>query len=148
MKQFYRLENDEGKGIYRDGSEVSVMAARFSQGKNTRHPGPGDDSKLVEACEGTDMFKEYEYTFFSVPDSKYFSAPDYIFGFENVAQFRAWFYDDKLLKFAGKNGIKLNLYESNDCFAGNTQMVANKKSLILIGECDILTGEIKEIAAE
>lgn len=136
MKKFYRLEDSEKCGIYLSGSSASVACCKFSQKHKSKHPGPERDSKLVEECEGTGIFGE-SYAC----DDKWFQGRDYVFGFSSPDQFRAWFFNDKFLKFAEKKGIKLNLYETDDSFCGNTQMIARKETLIFVGECDILTGK-------
>lgn len=138
MKKFYRLEDKDGYGIYISDSDASYACANFSQRHKDRHPGPHRDSKLIEECEGTNIFGESYAS-----DDKWFQGRDYIFGFSSPDQFRSWFFNDKFLKFAEKKGIKLNLYETDDSFQGNTQMIARKETLIFVGKCDILSGELK-----
>jgi len=139
MKQFYRLENSKGHGIYASEEDIADFCRKFSNKHKERHPAPEEDSKLLENCKGADIFQVSYYS-----GVNYFRGSDYIFGFSSPDQFRAWFFNDKFLKFAEKKGIKLNLYETDDSFKGNTQMIARKESLVFVGECDILTAELKK----
>ncbi len=130
--KFYRLEHKETKGgVYRGSNSLNPSV------DPSRHPLPHNDSKLVR--EGIDkIFKKY----YDGSEDCYFDGCDYIFGFESADQYRSWFYRDEVLTSAKREGFALNLYETENFFCGNTQMVAEKETLVLVGECDIFSGEL------
>ncbi len=133
--KFYRLESRKGTGIYRalNGEKQEFLLEKY--GASSRHPMPGDDDKLTENAPHLFCFRGFWTG----------EASKYIFGFSSVEQFRSWFYEDEFLKSLRRSRIKLNLYETSDCFLGYTQMIARKETLEFIGECDILTGELKKV---
>lgn len=132
--KFYRLEHKESKsGVYRGTDAINPPTNR------DRHPLPNHDSKLVREGMGKifTKYEDFEDCFFNS------NGYDYIFGFESADQYRSWFYSDTFLGKAKRKGFVLNLYETEDFFLGNTQMVARKETLVFVGECSILTGQIK-----
>lgn len=123
MRPFYRLEDSDGFGFY--VAVEDYIADDFMD--EIRHPGPKRDSKLWQQIHN--KFSE-----------------SLIFGFCSFDQYRAWFYNDATLRIAqAKHDIKLNKYEvdEEDSFVGNSQMVAYRNKIRLVGECDILTGQLK-----
>jgi len=137
--KFYRLEHKETKGgIYRSNPGIWLDT------DDRRHPMPFNDSKLVREGMGKifTKYEDFEGCFFNS------RGYDYIFGFESADQYRSWFYSDEFLSLAVEKGFSLNLYETEDFFLGNTQMVARKETLVLVGECDVFSGELVSFLPE
>lgn len=132
-RNFYRLENEAGIGIYRAAFAISNDFKYNDFNDKNLHPGPKQDSKLWEQIRGyNNDYQDFD--------------PYLIFGFESVVQYRSWFYNDEvLLRAKTQYNIQLNLYVVDcepDSFLGNAQMVADKNKIELVGECEILTGEL------
>ena len=80
-----------------------------------RHPSPSEDSRLWEGLKQ----KEND----SLPDLK-----QYLFGFSSIAQLRAWFFDDEVLRHLHEKGFVLVEF---DCkiVNGNSQVVSLKEDV-------------------
>ncbi len=133
--KFYRLEHKDTKaGVFRSGIPgVWPIASEFTSGTN--HPSPWDDSLLNE-----EMVRRKWY--WHNPGD----LPEYIFGFINIQQFRAWFYVSESLEKLEKLGIVLNCYETDDYIVGYTQMIARKETLRFIETLPILGDTVEDLS--
>ena len=132
--KFYRLEDKKTKtGIYRSDIKPieNLIWEYYRDGGN--HPGPTSDSL---------MQKEMEKLGWEEVDQ------NYIFGFNTVEQYRAWFTQDGHLEVFLKNGTVLNCYETEDFLMGHAQMIARKETLVFVEEVNIITAKGVNIAAE
>jgi hypothetical protein len=113
---FYRIQNATGAGPYRSNC---LVVAGFTMDKWTgpRHPSPLQDSELT---------KNFKLKY--IRDTGYsMDLRPFLFGFSSIAQLRAWFFDDDVLKYLHEKGF--TLVESNcEIVAGNSQAMASKNS--------------------
>lgn len=115
MPLFFRLETNEGRGVYTcerdDVSEVlSDWLGHDDTGDRARHPTPHDDSALVVSARAQDV----------TPGELKWNG-QWRFGFISIAQLRAWFYNDNVLRQLGEVGIQLSVYAPDIILAGSTQ---------------------------
>jgi hypothetical protein len=122
---FYRVENEKHEGPY-NNSYVSLMEYLEKRGHDIwltehddymrGHPRPDSDYLLasVWAEMGEDTHKKY------------------IFGFENIELLFNWFCMSEEIDFMKEFGFYVSVYETDDCYNGKWQSIANKDSLRLI----------------
>lgn len=105
----YRLESLETRiGVYSFDPAGEVID-RWLESKglpwaSSKHPAPCNDSKLWALISNIRL-------------------DDYVFGFDSLKQFRAWFYSDDLLTQLERAGIVLRAYSTAFYFVGNSQAV-------------------------
>lgn len=107
-----RLENCDGVGIYHNNvaneicNDLGDCDLAYSP---VRHPMPERDSLLV--ANGFDSWAP--------------GNDEFVYGFKDYAQFRAWFFDDDFLGEASNYGIYLSVFHVNDgdYYIGNSQSV-------------------------
>jgi hypothetical protein len=99
MTIVYRLENIAGEGVY-------ACASSCIEHDWNRHPMPIEDSLLM----------------WNLDNSKYPISKCH-FGFISLDQLRAWFYNDKWLTNVSEHGVLLSVYDVEDVYIGNTQVV-------------------------
>lgn len=120
---------DFQRGVYAftNGAEPSLRQAVVDGMDNKRHPLPSADSAL---------FADYE----KKTGRKLFVPPSgCIFGFKDVAQLRAWFYDDNLLCALSKyiSLSEVTVRTSHLC-VGNSQVMFDKGGVIRHRAHDLL----------
>lgn len=121
-KRFFRLETLDGTGIYRTLFTDEIYGSIFGADSYSElHPPPARDKILVNAWGAA-----YPYV------QGYLGGDDrfnYIFGFNSLAQLRAWF-TPNLIKniIAAKNKIILSVYLSDDIIEGDRQSIMRKSS--------------------
>lgn len=113
MVKVFRVENEDGEGIY-----ISGIARKISNSLDIdlckvdrQHPCPWDDSGM------------------SVAWGRLAGKESYFFAFSSWEQFRAWFFLDDFLIAADDLGYKLVVYEVpiENVVSGHTQVVFRKK---------------------
>lgn len=120
-KEFcFRVETDEGTGMYGVGSRV--VSEKFCYWP--RHPTPKEDALLC------DFYMENIHKDYWTRDSPYY------FGFSTMEQLRRWVYTG-LDELASK-GLKISIYQTDDYCIGDTQMVFRKSTATLIGRADLI----------
>lgn len=113
-----RIETEDGIGYYRVDQELGYslpyeMSRKFDFGSCVTedvHPGPYSDSLLYS------VWRTLHWR-----DQERFS-----FGFMDWTQFKAWFYDDRVLDFIQSVGVHLTVWEVDEYIPGNAQCVFRK----------------------
>jgi hypothetical protein len=127
--KFYRVENDKHEGPYNNfSSPVSLMeyldrhghAVYSSEHENYMQGHPRPDSDYILAPIWGKM--------------NYNKQQDYIFGFENIDLLFNWFCMKEEIDFMKEFNYHISIYETNDCYHGKWQSIANKETLVLIEE--------------
>lgn len=109
MVLIYRIQDKDALGLYNDSSRWRDYG--FEPEDYSRHPLPGEDSKLVS--NGYDNFC-YRYSRSAV-----------FFGFVSVEQLKAWLYKDRWRQRLTDLGYLVYVFEVDDELAclGDTQAV-------------------------
>lgn len=113
MTVIYRLETTSGIGVYRSD------ARDFIKFDESRHPAPCHDSLLMENLGGNRI-------------------RHYHFGFISIAQLRSWFYRDECLRIMNKHRVVMSVYEAEEVYIGNSQLVFNRKSAKLVSQNNLI----------
>lgn len=127
MVLIYRVESDDGTGMYIGQGGLTPMPMEFSE----HHPAPDEDSKLVNQInyivrkEQGDV-EEAEM----VSPWTFISKRGYFFGFDSQDQMRRWIYQDEWMKDLDDVGLHLTVYEVDpeDTVAGYTQAIFKRKN--------------------
>lgn len=112
--KIYRMQNEDGEGMYR---KSSVSEAIFGDTTNrSKHPSPKDDSKISKFwC-----------------DLSFLWAEKYYFGFASILQMRNWIYDDFWFDQLAEKGYHPYELEIEEEYVqiGNTQAIYLKCKVI------------------
>jgi len=111
----YRIESQEGYGMYRCG----LSCSRVMQYK--RHPTPIEDAELSEWWK-----------------RNYPISEKYIFGYSTLEQLKSWIYAEKWRVEIKSSGLVCSVYETDDYIIGAAQAIFRKETAKKIGEVDIL----------
>jgi len=119
---FYRVENKKHKGPYIGGKLQDYIIQKlydsdldkYTDNYLLNHPGPRQDDILFL------IWKD-------IPDTSY-----YCFGFESLDKVFNWFCLKEELEFLKDNKYQISIYETDDCYHGKWQSIANKDSLKLL----------------
>ena len=124
----YRLETDDGTGVYRRaGDEVDMHTRKCilrdigEPGGNPYgdevfarmyaiHPTPQRDSALIDHFLTKVEDGSYDRGYYTVPKDGVRGIYNYHFGFKSIEQLRTWFFDDELLIKLRAKGIYLATY--------------------------------------
>lgn len=122
-----RIQKGEGvgAGVYRDYIGYRIMedfhgfiGAQWDTDKSTDHPGPHRDSKMKDAWNNLS------------------GRTNYLFGFRDENQLRAWIYEDGVLQLLFNAGFEIIEYQIGNqqrSVVGHTQMVAHRDDMIRVG---------------
>ena len=122
-KEFvFRLEDAEGTGIYRTLYAQELYALDSAAG-GTAHPHPNQDSKLSDHWDMLIIMNQNK---------------EYYFGFASMEQLRRWLFDKEVNQTLHDGGIKISIYQTDDYYIGDTQMMFRKSSATLIGKADLV----------
>lgn len=115
MTKVYRVEDKDGKGMY--CGRVSLWGMHDP----VRHPTPMDDSRLMRSFQRDtggigDARTEFDKFLFD-------EFGRVRFGFSSLDQLRRWIYDDEWKDTLYVYGFKLNVYECDRVWVGDTQAV-------------------------
>lgn len=110
--KIYRLENRQGSGVYSVLLDSGTQEDYYG-GKNTRHPGPRNDSLFCE---------NHVTKLGALVGGRDFSGK-YVFGFNSPAQVLRWFFNrEDLALLESQSGIQISVYDCDDVIEGNTQV--------------------------
>lgn len=120
-KEFcYRLEHN-GEGIYNASVEVHPSNQDWDKAPcRSPHPPPNHDPMLRDIWE-------------DLSDRR-----PYYFGFSSMEQFRRWFFDPEYLIRAQASGVRICIYQTDDFYIGDTQMIFRKETAKMIGQADLI----------
>lgn len=111
-----------GTGPYKDFLGKEIMDEwDFNTFNKYRHPGPTRDSILK------DIWEQLSYGY----------KKDFMFGFHDEKQLRAWFDDNNVLEQLKNIGFKIIRYKikgAKRCYVGQAQAIAHKDDMIYAGE--------------
>lgn len=138
-----RIETKQKSGLYPSTGVYNNLAASceilnwrvqngisyIKDGETTQdgclHPEPEKDSKLCDIWNG-------------LKNQVIGGISNYFFGFKDIDQLRAWFYDDELLKKILESGCVVNEYKTGPrCYEGHTQIICHRADMEYIGEYDL-----------
>lgn len=91
----------------------------------SRHPTPSRDSKLKETA--AHLFDEFGW----------FCGDTFIFGFESIAQLRAWFYNDEIFSYLDNEGFVL-VEMVGEIYHGNCQSVIKRSTAEIVKTFSLL----------
>lgn len=133
MKQVFRIETVDGRGMYRSDFGLSVSNLLRDGGEN--HPLPDQDSLLLPKVEDKlrDMFKERGLDYDDKEKLLVWDIQDiyndfwrsHFFGFGSIEQLRRWLYKDEWLIKLEEYGLVIAVYEvdDEDAMVGYTQAI-------------------------
>lgn len=113
----YRVTRN-GSGIYITKWEHSLCIR-----DNGQHPAPWCDEQL----------KPHWDNLYNNNDSIH-----YYFGFCSLEQMRRWFYDADLNRQMRDDGVNIEIWQTDDYFIGDTQMIFRKATATLVGNDDLI----------
>jgi len=62
----------------------------------------------------------------------------YFFGFKSLEQMRQWIYKEHVLRGLQEDGFRIAIYQTEDYYIGDTQMIFRKSTATLIGRADLI----------
>jgi|SRR6185437_16749398 len=121
----YRIEGENGDGIYR-GKYCRDNPLEWIPSK---HPAPWRDSLLVNNCNAIRGVEDDEDCSCSMDE--WLPRQNYIFGFANTDQLRAWVFNDLWLWQFEQRGFRLSVFdiESRHVIVGNTQCIFKREHI-------------------
>ena len=136
MKVFYRLQLENGEGVYRTlekanpnrSKGIKIVEEFMGDMNSSRHPTPSSDSLLGKNLE---KIAGLEFAESLWDDGKYIPngiLKPYIFGFTSKDQFFSWFYNKPCLDALKEVGYNLyRLTNPKTLIKGNAQAVIKKE---------------------
>lgn len=117
MPLFYRIENEQGHGMYR--SDTYLNCTSNMQGME-RHPSPYDDMGLAKNCKRRKYMPGATWCKWWRIDPTLFN-----YGFGNLDQLKNWVYKKEWRTELQKKGFKVSVYKCKKAAfaAGDTQAV-------------------------
>ena len=111
MVRVYRIEKEDGTGVYTAGS-VTATERRLGEiisdytgfcddgwSPSSRHPAPGIDSQLGPVWKHMDIAQRDRY----------------YFGFKDIEQLQNWFFDIRLNNILHEYGFRVSIYDVPKC---------------------------------
>lgn len=111
MTTIYRVENANGRGMYRAGGSYSALEFEFDE---YIHPMPSSDDALMRSIQERGEYNEC--------GSLDYSMDDY-FGFSSLDQLKRWIYRDDWRSKLDAAGFHVSVYSAVGACIGDTQAV-------------------------
>lgn len=118
----FRIEDKNGNGIYRT-EHAHMLYELDDQCFGQAHPHPNRDDKLYHHWDNLVLFGDYR---------------NYYFGFSTMEQLRRWMFDKAVNQKLHDAGIVISIYQTEDYYIGDTQMMFRRSTATLIGKADLI----------